>query len=144
MSVPASRARAASRPELNGLGQYVTAVEAARARLGSDLDLLTTEVRAQMGQTLEKTAWKAAGIGSAVVAGVVARKALVVGWKKAKHSDPPTNPASRTTSWGEALIWTVASGIAVGIARLVAQRGAAAGWEKAVGSLPPGLEDVSP
>ncbi len=145
MSVPASRARARTetQPELNGFGQYVAAVESARQRLGSDLDLLTTEVRAQMGQTVEKTAWKAAGLGAAVIAGFTARKVLMAGWRAWKKTDPPANPASRSTTWGEALSWALASGVAMAVARLVAMRGAAAGWEKATGALPPGLEDVT-
>ena len=48
---------AGSRPDYNGLTPHVAAVEAARDRLGRDLDILNTEVRAQMGQTAEKTAW---------------------------------------------------------------------------------------
>lgn len=146
MSVPASRAQStgAGRPDLNGLGDYVSAVENARARLGSDLDLLTTEVRAQMGQTIEKTTWKLAGAGAAVLSGYLARKTMMAAWRKTKHTDPPANPASRTTTWSEAITWAVASGIAIAVARLVAMRGAAAGWEKAVGSLPPGLEEIAP
>ena len=144
MSVPASRARAtASAADLNGLRPYVAAVESARSRLGSDLDLLTTEVRAQMGQTAEKTAWKVGGTLTAVAAGYAARKLMMAGWRAAKHNDPPSNPASRTTTWGEALSWAVASGVGMAVARLIAMRGAAAGWEKFRGALPPGLEDVA-
>lgn len=133
-----------SRAEHNGLADHVRAVEAARNKLGVDLETLNTEVRAQMGQTAEKTAWKIAATGAGIIAGVVARKAIIAGWKAAKHTAPPTNPAARETQWGEALAWTLATSIGVGIARLVATRGAAAGWEKATGALPPGLQEVSP
>jgi len=119
-------------------------VEAARDKLGRDLDTLNTEVRAQMGQTAEKTAWKLAATGAGVIAGVITRKAIVAGWKAARGTNPPTNPAARETQWSEAIIWTIATSIGVGIARLVATRGAAAGWEKATGALPPGLQEVSP
>jgi len=140
----AAAAAAAGRPEHNGLTPQIAAVEAARSKLGRDLDLLNTEVRAQMGQTAEKTAWKIAATASGVLAGVLVRKALMAGWKAARHTDPPTNPASRTTQWSEALSWTLATSIGVGIARLIATRGVAGAWEKATGALPPGLEEVSP
>lgn len=139
----AGRSTAPARPDYNGLTPHVMAVEAARERLGRDLETLNTEVRAQMGQTAEKTAWKFAATGAAIVSGIVARKVIISAWTKAKKTNPPTNPAARDTQWGEALAWTVATSIGVGIARLVATRGAAAGWEKATGALPPGLEDVS-
>lgn len=135
---------ATPRPDYNGLTPHVAAVEAARERLGRDLDALNTEVRAQMGQTAEKTTWKIAATGAGVIAGVVARKAIMAGWVKTKGTNPPTNPAARETQWSEALIWTVATSIGVGIARLVATRGAAGAWEKATGALPPGLQEISP
>lgn len=130
--------------ELNGLAPKVAAVEAARLRLGEDLEQLTTEMRAQMGMTMEKTAWKLVATIAAVIAGAGVRKALTASWRKARRHDPPTNPAGPATSWGEALGWTVASGVGIAVARLVAQRGAAAGWRRATGALPPGLEEVAP
>ncbi|CAN5891809.1 MAG: DUF4235 domain-containing protein [Actinomycetota bacterium] len=139
-----SGATGARRADRNGLAPHVAAVEAARARLGRDLDTLDTEVRAQMGHTAEKTAWKVLGTGGAIIAGIMTRKVLMATWRKTKHSDPPTNPADRETDWVEALTWTVATSIAVGIARLIATRGAAGAWEKFTGALPPGLQDVSP
>ncbi|MGH3666203.1 MAG: DUF4235 domain-containing protein [Egibacteraceae bacterium] len=128
----------------NGLAEHAAAAQAARDSLGRNLETLTTEVRAQMGKTMEETTWKVAATGAGIVAGMVARKVLMAGWRKARHTDPPTNPAARETEWKEALAWTVATGIGVAIARLVAQRGAAAGWEKFTGALPPGLQEVSP
>lgn len=127
--------------ETNGLGDQVAAVEAARARLGADLDRLTVEVRAQMEYTVEKTAWKAAAAGAGVLAGLVIRKLLAVVWKAARHEEPPANPVAPSTSWGEATAWTLATAAGVGVAKLVAIRGAAVGWQKAMGTLPPGLED---
>ena len=134
----------AGRPNYNGLSEQVAAADAARLRLGRDLDTLNTEVRAQMGQTAEKTAWKIAATGSGVIAGVLTRKLIVAGWKAARGSNPPTNPAARETQWSEALIWTLATSVGVGIARLVATRGVAGAWQKATGALPPGLQEVSP
>ncbi len=96
-----------------------------------------------MSTSAERTAWKVAGTGSAIVAGLLVRKVVVSVWTRARHSDPPSNPAAYGTSWGDALAWTVATGIAVAVARLVATRGMAEAWRKATGNLPPGLEDVT-
>lgn len=90
------------------------------------------------------TAWKAIGAITGVTAAKYARKATTAGWRRTVGGDPPTNPASPSTTWPEALAWAALSGVAVAIARLVVQRAAAATWRKATGSLPPGLEEVSP
>lgn len=96
-----------------------------------------------MAQTIQRTVWKVVGTGAGVVAAVVVRKALTSTWKRARHTDPPTNPAAPGTSWPEAIAWSLAMGAGVAVARLLVQRGAAAGWQKATGKLPPGLEEVS-
>lgn len=138
-----SRALAAqAAAEHNGLADRVAAVQEARLKLGRDLDRLTVEARAQMGQTMEKIAWKIAAAGAGVVAGLAVRKALTAGWRAARHDEPPTNPAAPDTSWGEALAWTMALAAGMGAAKLVAVRGAAAGWERATGALPPGVGEV--
>lgn len=128
---------------LNGLAQHVEAVELARTKLGQDLDRLTLEVRAQMSKRIEKTAWKAVATGGTILAGFAARKLLAAAWTKTRKTDPPSNPAAPDTSWGEALAWAAASGLAVAVIHLLVQRGAAAGWQKAMGSLPPGLQEVA-
>lgn len=127
--------------DYDGLAERVAAVQAARTKLGRDLDRLSVEARAQMGLTMEKIAWKVAGLGSAILAGIAMRKALTSGWEKVRHEEPPMNPATPGTSWGEAVAWTMALGAGVGVARMIASRAAAAGWQKATGALPPGLED---
>lgn len=126
---------------LNGLTPHVRQVEAARERLGQDLERLNYEVRAQMGVTVEKLAWKAAVVGTSILAVLGTQKVLTAGWRSARHSDPPTNPANPQTQWGEAVAWTLATAVAAAFAKIVAARAAAAGWEKATGSLPPGLEE---
>ena len=110
----------------NGLAEHVAAVQEARLRLGRDLDRLTVEARAQMGQTMEKIAWKLAAAGAGVAAGLAVRKAMA---------------AAPGTSWAPALAWTLAMAAGMGAAKLVAIRGVAAGWQKATGTLPPGLEE---
>ena len=88
--------------------------------------------------------WKVVGLASGAAAGAATRAALRTGWKRARGSEPPANPASPSTSWPEALIWALASGVAMAVTRLVAQRGAAEAWKASTGSYPAGLETVSP
>ncbi|HUH08057.1 MAG TPA: DUF4235 domain-containing protein [Egibacteraceae bacterium] len=128
----------------NGLSDHVAAVEAARSQLARDVDRLTTEVRAQMGQTMTKTVWKVGATAAAVIAGVAARKALTAVWQRTRHTDPPSNPTAPEVSWPEAVGWSMASGMAVGLARLLAARGSAAGWRRATGMLPPDMQKVTP
>ena len=89
-----------------------------------------------------KVIYKVVGIGGGLVAAKVARSALDKGWAKTKGGEPPRNPAVPGTSWGEALTWAIASGVAVSVARLLATKGIASTWAKATGALPPGVEDV--
>lgn len=127
----------------NGLAPQQQAVCAARERLARDLDVLNVEMRSEMGHAMEKTVWKLAATGAAVLAGVAVRNALMAVWRSVMKNDPPNNPADPATSWGEAIAWTAATGMAIGVARMVASRGAAAGWQKVTGNLPPGLQDVA-
>jgi hypothetical protein len=88
-------------------------------------------------------AWRVIGIGSAITAGIAARKLTTTTWKIATGNDPPANPQSPDTTWREALSWAVASGAIVGIARLLAARKAAEYWQRSTGKLPPGMEKVA-
>ena len=90
-----------------------------------------------------KIGWKIVAAAFAVPMGIAVRKAVETGWRKAKHDDPPKNPAAPGTAWSEALIWAAASGLAVAAARLLAARGAAATWKSLAGKLPPGVEEAS-
>ena len=127
----------------NGLAPQQEAVQAARERLAKDLDVFNVEMRSEMGHAMEKTMWKLAATGAAVVAGMAMRSALMSLWRAVMKNEPPNNPADPATSWGEAIAWTAATGLAVGVARMIGTRGAAAGWQKYTGSLPPGLQDVA-
>lgn len=89
-----------------------------------------------------KVGWKIVGITSGLLAAMTSKKLLDKAWSATKGGEPPRNPASPGTSWGEALSWACASGVAVAVARLLAARGAAQAWRKTTGSLPPGLEEV--
>ena len=96
-----------------------------------------------MAKAAGKIGWKIVAAAFAVPTGIAVRKAIETGWRKAKHDDPPKNPAAPGTQWSEALMWAVVSGIAVASARLVAARGAAATWKSLTGKLPPGVEEAA-
>lgn len=130
------------RPELNGKAAHVAAVDAARTRLSQDLELLNSEVRAQVSTRAEETTWKLVGTGAAILSGIAVRKIVYAVWRALRKNDPPANPADRVTSWPEALGFALATGAGIGVGRMIAARGAAAGWERMTGSLPPGLQDV--
>lgn len=89
-----------------------------------------------------KIGWRIMALAFAVPTGIAVRKAIDAAWRKAKHDDPPKNPAAPGTQWSEALAWAAVSGVAVAAARMVAARGAAATWKSLTGKLPPGVEDV--
>jgi len=91
---------------------------------------------------VEKVLYKVVGLGLGLTAAKLSRSVMDKTWAKTRGGEPPRNPATRETTWGEALQWAIASGVAVALARLVAARGAAAAWEKTTGHLPPGVEDV--
>lgn len=88
--------------------------------------------------------YKVLGVGSGLIAGKIATAALDKVWERTRGSEPPRNPAVPGTTWGEALAWAIASGIALSIARMLATKGVASTWAKATGHLPPGVEDVGP
>jgi hypothetical protein len=87
--------------------------------------------------------WTVFGGLSAVLAGMVARKALARGWRLVTGDDPPANPAAPGTRWGEAIPFAVASGALVGLARMLATRRAAGYYRKSTGHLPPGMEEIT-
>jgi len=77
------------------------------------------------------------GAGAAMLASMLIERSLTAGWRVVKSDDPPVRPESLDTSWGDALVWTAASAIAIGIGQLLARRGAALGWQHYTGKLPP-------
>ncbi|MFN2557270.1 MAG: DUF4235 domain-containing protein [Nitriliruptorales bacterium] len=87
--------------------------------------------------------WKAVGTSAGIAAAALTRNLITSGWQRRRGSEPPANPESPSTGWGEALAWAALTGVAIGVARMVAARGAAAGWRRAMGELPPGLEEVA-
>jgi len=92
----------------------------------------------------EDKVWNGVATGAAVGA-AAASKPLVEGlWRLLFRRDPPGNPASRETTWGEALLWALFVGALVGVIRLLAQRLAAEAWQRVRGSYPGPLESTRP
>jgi len=82
------------------------------------------------GGKAESIAWKVYSSAGAVVAGVVARKAVEKAWVKTTGKKPPPDPQSPAVHWLEAVGWSVVSGASVGVARLLATRKAAGAWQR--------------
>jgi len=78
----------------------------------------------------ESIARKAYSSIAAIVAGMVARKAVEKAWVKATGKKPPKDPESPAVHWIEAVGWSVASGTTVAVARLLATRKAAGAWQR--------------
>lgn len=87
--------------------------------------------------------WSMFALGSTIVAGIAARKAMTTSWKVATGKEPPSNPADPDVSIGEALAWATLSGVAIGVLRMLASRKAANYYRKSTGHLPPNLQEAS-
>ncbi len=74
---------------------------------------------------------------------MAARKAMEASWRRRQGTDPPRNPASPDTTWGQAILWTIVSGVGIALARLVAERAAAGLFTRRTGHLPAELEERS-
>lgn len=85
--------------------------------------------------------WKVASLVAALMGARAVASIADRGWKRTVGGDPPTNPHSADTAWGEAIVWSALSGALVGLARLVSQHGAAGAWKRITGALPPGMEE---
>lgn len=89
---------------------------------------------------MSKLGWKVTTVAFAVPLGIVARKAVAVGWRAVRHQDPPEHNDPEA-GWGETLVWAALSGVAIAAAELLATRGAAAAWRSVTGAEPPGHGD---
>lgn len=66
-----------------------------------------------------------------------------VGWKFVRGTPPPLNPEHFGTTWKDALLWGVATGVMVGVVRVVVRKGAAGIWKNLGYSLPGKDEEIS-
>ena len=62
---------------------------------------------------------------AAMAAAFVARKVVTLAWTKATGKEPPTHPEDPQVGLGEALGWSMLTGVTVEAARLLATRAAA-------------------
>ena len=72
-----------------------------------------------------KVAWQIIGVGGTALAALATRKALTVVWEKSTKRAVPMNPNDDEIGLGEALAWTIVSGVGVAVVQLTIQRYAA-------------------
>ena len=80
----------------------------------------------------KKLRWYVLSGAAAMAASFLTRNALRKGWNTATGEDPPLNPESAKTTWGEAVVWTVAVSVVAGLSQLVARRGLAGALDESV------------
>ena len=83
--------------------------------------------------------WKVLGTGSAILAGMVANKAITAVWKKAGR-DVEIDPRDPDSPIVEALAYAALAGLAMGVARTFATRKAAQVYVRSTGHLPHELQ----
>ncbi len=86
-----------------------------------------------------KKTWKVMTKGSAVVAGVLATKALDATWRTATGHRPPNKAEHPGVSNREAFAWAAVSGMAMGVTKAAVNRRAVNYWMRSTGKPPPGL-----
>ena len=79
--------------------------------------------------------WAIAATAASLGAAKLTKNLLSKSWEK-RRGKVPGNPATDDTTWNEALVWAVVSGVAIGVARLLSQRGVAFAFAKAGKGLP--------
>lgn len=93
-----------------------------------------------MVSTNERLTYSLLATGAAILAAAVVRKTMEKTWEAMNDKVAPSNPADPETSWREAVVWSVTSGVVIGLARMFAERGAAAGWHRLMGYNPTRLK----
>lgn len=84
-----------------------------------------------MKNLTQEQRWQLVSLGSAVLAAIMVRGGLKLGWKAVRDEDPPLNPLTQDSSWMDALMFSLATGLTVGLARLGARAVAAEVWDEA-------------
>ena len=72
-----------------------------------------------------KVAWQIIGVGGTALAALATRKALSIVWEKSTRRSVPMNPNDEEIGLGEALAWTIVSGVGIAVVQLTIQRYAA-------------------
>lgn len=89
-----------------------------------------------MTSTLHKLTYNLVAAGMALLAARVITAGMEKGWGVIQNNRPPEDPEDPETSWQEALIWSIVTGVVVGAAKLIIKRGTAAGWIRLTGHNP--------
>ncbi|MES1924884.1 DUF4235 domain-containing protein [Salinisphaera sp. T31B1] len=87
----------------------------------------------------ESAIWAALAAGTAIGAGIIARKSAAAAWRRARHEEPPLNLDNEDASWRSILAWAAVSGFCVAFARVVGRGAATGAWRKALGRTPPSV-----
>ncbi|WP_029088456.1 DUF4235 domain-containing protein [Brevibacterium album] len=74
---------------------------------------------------MNKLAWQILGTGGAALAAIATRKVLGTVWEKSTKRPVPMNPSDEEVGLGEAIAWTVVSGVGIAVVQLTVQRYAA-------------------
>jgi hypothetical protein len=106
-------------------------------RIAQRMPTATGGIVFQSNGVQKKAMWLAVASGATALTGAAVRRSLDRAWRFAMDAEPPDNPAHRSVSWREAVLWTVATGVVIGLGQLLARRGAAAGWHALTGEDPP-------
>jgi hypothetical protein len=96
-----------------------------------------------MANAAGKLGWKLMTMIFAIPISKIVTRLIEKAWVKARPNDPPRDPASPGTGWGDALAWATLSGLGIALGRLVATRTAASAWRGLTGSEPPGAQTVT-
>ncbi|SDQ88472.1 DUF4235 domain-containing protein [Quadrisphaera sp. DSM 44207] len=80
--------------------------------------------------------WSVMSLGSKVVGRSVTNTAASRVWKAATRRNPPMNPMSPATSWGEATAWSMVTGAISGFVVMLLTRQAAKFYRTSAGHLP--------
>lgn len=83
--------------------------------------------------------WRILGMGSAILAGIGARKIVDQVWKRAGQGER-VDPRNPEVPFRQALAYAALTGLVAGTARTMATRKAAAYYQSSAGHLPAALE----
>lgn len=96
------------------------------------------------GLVTRERVWKLVSTLTGLIAALVAKRIIRVGYAAVRSGDDPATPFDSTDArfaWPNALLWAAAAGIGLGVAKIAGTRLAAIGWEAATGTAPPEVKD---
>ncbi|MDA3919578.1 MAG: DUF4235 domain-containing protein [Salinisphaera sp.] len=85
----------------------------------------------------ERILWLALAAGTAIGAGIIARKGTASLWRYTLDEEPPIQVDEPGTSWQRVAVWAALSGFCVAFARVIGRGVASGTWRHALGRNPP-------